>query len=643
MTLLNTVTNVTGNLVDLVVDTNTISFDLGENAGAITGNNIAITPDSGEVITIAADDPQVSILDGVVTISLTNDLLNGTNYTIEIVDALGDVVEGILPGDDNLNFTTVLDNVTNLPVDANISFDLGENVGEITGNNIAITPDGGEVITIAADDPQVSILDGVVTINLTNDLLPGTNYTIEIVDALGDVVEGILSGDDNLNFTTVLDNVTNLPVDANISFDLGENVGEITGKNIAITPDGGEVITIAADDPQVSILDGVVTINLTNDLLPDTNYIIEIVDALGDVVDGILPGDGILNFITEDTIAPTVTGPISPSDNAMDVAVDADISFNLGESVTPVDGENITITPEGGEPIIIAADDMDQVTINPDGLVTINPTDDLMNGKNYTVTIDPGAFIDDAGNEFKGKLTTDDAFNFMTVAAANNGGSGDGGSDNGGSGDGGSDNGGSGDGGSGNGGSGDGGSGNGGSGNGGNTTIMPINTTNTDTNGNVMEVIDLTEFAGQTVTGSFEINREADYNNNVYFYRIDNNNGDIGSLTPDASGYLQTALNNVINPTQELTTTDETTTTKTFDIAGGSILGIVMVADGTLEQAQSNLDSVKGVYFSFLGANTDNGTFDHIRLNGNTFEFEDLANGGDSDFNDFGINMDFTV
>ena len=224
-----------------------------------------------------------------------------------------------------------------------------------------------------------------------------------------------------------------------------------------------------------------------------------------------------------------------------------------------------------------------------------------------------------------------------------NGGVDNGGVDNGGVDNGGVDNGGVDNGGVDNGGVDNGGVDNGGVDNGGNTTIMPINTTNSDANGNAMEVIDLTEFAGQTVTGSFEINREANYNNNVYFYKIDNNNGDIGSLTPDASGYLQTALNNVINPTQALTTTDETTTTTTFDIAGGSILGIVMVADGTLEQAQSNLDSVKGVYFSFLGANTDNGTFDHIRLNGNTFEFEDLANGGDRDFNDFTIDMDFTV
>ncbi|MGB6298916.1 MAG: phytase, partial [Rivularia sp. (in: cyanobacteria)] len=80
-----------------------------------------------------------------------------------------------------------------------------------------------------------------------------------------------------------------------------------------------------------------------------------------------------------------------------------------------------------------------------------------------------------------------------------------------------------------------------------------INTTNKDANGNEIELIDLTAFANQTVTASFEINREADYNNNVYFYKVDNTNGEIGSLAPDASGYLQAALNNVVNPSQGLT------------------------------------------------------------------------------------------
>ncbi len=173
--------------------------------------------------------------------------------------------------------------------------------------------------------------------------------------------------------------------------------------------------------------------------------------------------------------------------------------------------------------------------------------------------------------------------------------------------------------------------------------ITPIDTSNKDAAGNVMEAINLTAYAGGTIKASFEINRETDYDNNVYFYTVNGADGNIGGLAPNASGYLQAALNNVINPSNGLTTSDEQATTGTLDIAGGQILGIAIVADGTLADAVNKLDSVEGVYFSYMGANTDKGSFDHIKFEDNMFKFEDLANGGDKDFNDIEIKMEFSV
>ncbi|WP_366828870.1 DUF4114 domain-containing protein [Nostoc sp. NMS2] len=50
----------------------------------------------------------------------------------------------------------------------------------------------------------------------------------------------------------------------------------------------------------------------------------------------------------------------------------------------------------------------------------------------------------------------------------------------------------------------------------------------------------------------------------------------------------------------------------------------------------------KNVYFAFLGANSDR--LDHIRLLGNnTFGFEDLANGGDKDYNDVIVQVNLSV
>lgn len=165
-------------------------------------------------------------------------------------------------------------------------------------------------------------------------------------------------------------------------------------------------------------------------------------------------------------------------------------------------------------------------------------------------------------------------------------------------------------------------------------------------NGSEMEIIDLTSKPGETVIANFEITRDAAYDNNVYFYKVEGDDGNIGGLTPDDSGYLQTALNNVVNPDFGLNIDkDAQNETGSLNLEGGDILGVVIVADGTLEQAISNIDSVEGVYLSYMGAgaSTDNGTFDHIRFNSNTstFEFEDLANGGDQDFNDLKIKIEF--
>ncbi|MEM6399590.1 MAG: Ig-like domain-containing protein, partial [Cyanobacteria bacterium P01_D01_bin.116] len=300
-----------------------------------------------------------------------------------------------------------------------------------------------------------------------------------------------------------------------------------------------------------------------------------------------------------DSTPPTITGTITPADNDTDVAVDSNISFNLGEEVTAVADKNIAIADEDGNVITIAANDTNQVSI-ADGVVTINPAADLMNDKEYTVTIESGAFIDGAGNEFNGTIAADGAFNFTTAAATaqpinpiN--------------------------------------------------PINPIDTSNEDTDGNVIELIDLTAYTGQTVTANYEINREADYDNNVYFYKV-GDEGQIGELVPtDGSEYIQAALNNVINPSQGLTTPDEQITTGSLEIAGGDMLGILIVADGTLSEARNSIDNVEGVYFSYMGANTDDGSFDHIKFEDNMFKFEDLPNGGDADFNDIEIKMEFTV
>ncbi len=159
--------------------------------------------------------------------------------------------------------------------------------------------------------------------------------------------------------------------------------------------------------------------------------------------------------------------------------------------------------------------------------------------------------------------------------------------------------------------------------------------TTTLADGTIVESIDLTGFSGQA-TVNYTISREADFDNEVYFYKVDDINGSVNGVAVGENGYLQAALSRLASP--EFSTSDDNTETGSVQFEAGSIVVPVIIADGNLSEA---LSGAAEVYFPYLGANTDNGTFDHIKfLDDSTFGFEDLPNGGDADFNDIIIKIE---
>jgi hypothetical protein len=66
-----------------------------------------------------------------------------------------------------------------------------------------------------------------------------------------------------------------------------------------------------------------------------------------------------------------------------------------------------------------------------------------------------------------------------------------------------------------------------------------------------------------------------------------------------------------------------------------------LIANGRPDAlVDGNSSNDPAVYFPFLGANADG--VDHIRLLGdNTFGFEDLSGGGDRDYNDVIVQVNF--
>jgi hypothetical protein len=141
------------------------------------------------------------------------------------------------------------------------------------------------------------------------------------------------------------------------------------------------------------------------------------------------------------------------------------------------------------------------------------------------------------------------------------------------------------------------------------------------------------------VKATFSIYREAAYNNSIYFYAIQDESGAILDslsqkvLKPTDPGYLQAALRNAVSDVN-LSTPNQTVNTVTTTLTKGSIYASVIVINSDKSALlDNNPNNDPAAYTSFILGNADK--VDHIRLLGdNTFGYEDLAGGGDLDYND---------
>ncbi len=161
------------------------------------------------------------------------------------------------------------------------------------------------------------------------------------------------------------------------------------------------------------------------------------------------------------------------------------------------------------------------------------------------------------------------------------------------------------------------------------------------------EVLDLRGITNN-VKADFTVNREAAFNNFVGFYKVADENGGIDvdgngtvDFRPGDSGYAQAAIKNRVAGIDLRVDNQGTGTFTDKTLTGGSIFAPFILTDGrTVDQVLNG--QVDQAYFAYLGANSDK--VDHIRLLGNNvFGFEDLAGGGDKDYNDIIVKVNLTV
>ena len=177
-------------------------------------------------------------------------------------------------------------------------------------------------------------------------------------------------------------------------------------------------------------------------------------------------------------------------------------------------------------------------------------------------------------------------------------------------------------------------------------TVAPRRLTEKDSAVVVTETsIDLTALSEETVTVAIEVTREANYNNTVGFYVIENEQGAVKDpltgqlINPEDAGYQAAALANRI----DVTLTGENGQTKRYsaDLDTRQRLSSFLVADDSIAALLDDISTNDpAVYFHYTGANSDGQQ--HVRLLGDgVFGYEDMVGGGDQDFNDVIVDLSF--
>lgn len=322
---------------------------------------------------------------------------------------------------------------TNFRVNQNLW--LGFIDGTLTAGegNIIISNGTDTLVIDISDSEQVSFKSDYfstnVIINPTEDLIPGTTYSLQIesgviVNSKGDSFSG-LNDEFQLNFTTVADTS---PPSFNYSISNSRRFTFKTDNDIYLTFDeavmagsgyfiiSNEIDTRTIDikdTNQVSFNEGTMTINPTDDLLTDTIYSVQM--ASGVITDTV--GHAYAGF-SNASITTHATDPLlvysNPINNALDFKADDDIRLSFDETVAA--GSGAIIISNGLDTRVIDIEDTNQVTFETGtsssdgygtvfsriGSVTINPTTDLIAGRTYSVQVSKGVIVDSTGHAYAG-------------------------------------------------------------------------------------------------------------------------------------------------------------------------------------------------------------------------------------------------
>ncbi len=362
-------------------------------------------------------------------------LSGNTEYFVEIPNTSFEDLSGLpfagVAGNGNWSFTTTNDAVAPLPVGTptglsvavttDLTLTFPEPVTANTGNITVRYADLTVVEVISVSAAEASMGGTVHTIELEDDLSGGILYYVDVdagafVDNSANNSIG-LTGSTDWSFTADDDGVSPAIVSltpsndatgvattaASLVMTFNEPVVLGSGNILLSYDDGVTIETFNTGDVALSNGNTVATIGPYAILDGLTEYYVTVDNGFFEDNDGSpnafggINGDGSWSFITgADAVVPTASGGVTPANGTTGNPVDPTITITMNERVYAGSGE-VTISG-GGQTISINVLDGTQITGFGTNLVSINPSESLINGTTYTVTVPAGAFEDPSGN-----------------------------------------------------------------------------------------------------------------------------------------------------------------------------------------------------------------------------------------------------
>ncbi len=324
-----------------------------------------------------------------------------------------------------INATNPADNANGASLIANLTATFNESITFGTGSITLYDENDAVVQTVSNGSPGYSISGSTLTFNPSANLLVNTDYYIHIdptaiKDLAGNPFAGI-TDNTTWNFNTndltapalaaanalsPADNAVGVAVTANMTATFNENVQTGTGV-IELFSGAGTLVESfdIASSALVTVSNATVTINPTADLIDNTDYYVNIAagaikDLSGNNYAGITSNTA-WNFNTNTATPPSLAvNPFSPADNATGVALATPLTVTFSENIVLSTG-TVKLFHSNGT-LVESFNSASAALTVAGNMLTIDPTDPLLEMNSYYVTIDAGFITDAQANAYAG-------------------------------------------------------------------------------------------------------------------------------------------------------------------------------------------------------------------------------------------------